>query len=72
MVIGGAEIYALVLPKADRIELTEVHLDVEGDAWFPEIDPSEWREIWREDHAAEGDAPAHSFVALERVADAKP
>lgn len=65
-VIGGAEIFALFLDWADRIELTEVHADVEGDATVPAPDPALWRETRRERHAAEGDAPAFSFVTLER------
>ncbi|MBO9622146.1 MAG: dihydrofolate reductase [Sphingomonas sp.] len=65
-VIGGAEIFALFLDRADRIELTEVHADVEGDAVVPDFG-AEWREVAREDHAAEGDRPAHSFVTLERA-----
>lgn len=64
-VIGGAEIFALFLPLADRIELTEVHLSPEGDATVPPFGP-EWRETAREDHPADGDRPAHSFVTLER------
>ena len=64
-VIGGAEIFALFLPLAGRIELTEVHLSPEGDASVPPFGV-EWREIAREDHPAEGDRPAHSFVTLER------
>ena len=64
-VIGGAEIFALLLAQADRIDLTEVHLSPEGDATVPPFGP-EWRETAREDHAADGDRPAHSFVTLER------
>ncbi|MGV3768666.1 MAG: dihydrofolate reductase [Sphingobium phenoxybenzoativorans] len=66
-VIGGAEIYALFLPHADRIELTEVHADVPGDASIPYPDPAEWREIARETHPAEGTRPAFSFVTLRRA-----
>ena len=64
-VIGGAEIYALFLGLADRIELTEVHAAPEGDAFMPPIG-SDWREVLREDHAALGERPAYSFVTLER------
>ncbi|MEG3164643.1 dihydrofolate reductase [Sphingomonas sp. PB2P19] len=63
-VIGGAEIFALCLPHADRIELTEVHLEPEGDATVPAF--TGWTEIAREDHAAEGERPAYSFVTLTR------
>ncbi|WP_447729024.1 dihydrofolate reductase [Sphingomonas koreensis] len=65
-VIGGAEIFALFLPLASRIELTEVHLSPEGDATVPPFGP-EWHEIAREDHPADGERPAHSFVTLERL-----
>ena len=64
-VIGGAEIYALFLKLADRIELTEVHAGPAGDAFMPAPGP-EWREALREDHPALGDQPAYSFVTLER------
>ncbi|WP_375393851.1 dihydrofolate reductase [uncultured Sphingomonas sp.] len=63
-VIGGAEIYALFLPHAGRIELTEVHATPGGDTVVPAFNG--WREVAREDHPAEGDRPAHSFVTLER------
>ncbi len=66
MVIGGAAIYEATLPHADRIYLTEVHQTVNGDTWFPEFDRGSWREVDRTDCAAAGDAPAFSFVLLER------
>lgn len=66
MVIGGAQIYALALPHADRIYLTEVHVDAAGDVRFPELDRSIWRETARRDHRAAGDTPAFSFVTLQR------
>jgi len=65
-VIGGAEIFALFLDWADRIELTEVHAEVTGDAIVPAPDPATWREEGRQYHPAEGDAPAFSFVSLTR------
>lgn len=65
-VIGGAEIFALFLDDAARIELTEVHLDAEGDARVPPFDPARWQETAREEHAADGDRPAYAFVTLER------
>jgi dihydrofolate reductase len=63
-VIGGAEIFALFLDRADRIELTEVHADVPGDAAVPAPDPARWREMNREYHPAIGSAAAFSFVTL--------
>ena len=64
MVIGGAEVFALLLDRADRVELTEVHLDAAGDASVPAFEG--WREVTREDHPAEGERPAYSFVMLDR------
>ena len=63
-VIGGAQIFKLLLPRADRIEVTEVHASPEGDAIVPAF--IGWREVTREDHPAEGERPAYSFVTLER------
>ena len=42
--VGGAQLYAQVLPRADRLYLTEIQADYAGDAWFPEFDPALWRE----------------------------
>ncbi len=53
-VIGGGEIYALALPLAHRLELTEVDADIPGDAYFPDFDRGAWREAHRESHSAEG------------------
>lgn len=67
-VIGGGEIYRALLPRADRMELTIVHADVEGDVTFPEFDDAQWREIAREEHPAdERHEFAFSFVTYERV-----
>ncbi|WP_273729512.1 dihydrofolate reductase, partial [Brucella gallinifaecis] len=59
-----AEIFALFLDLATHIELTEVHADIAGDAIVPPF--TGWREVAREDFAAEGDRPAYSFVTLSR------
>ena len=64
--VGGAEIYRLLMSHADRIELTEVHGDFDGDTLMPELGP-EWIETAREDHAADDGRPAYSFVTLERA-----
>jgi dihydrofolate reductase len=63
-VIGGAEVFALFLDRADRVELTEVHATPEGDATVPAF--TGWRETAREDHPADGDRPAYSFVRLTK------
>ena len=67
-VIGGAEIFALFEPLADAAELTEVHIDAEGDTAMPAFDAASWREVSREHHPADGEVPAFSFVRLLRAA----
>jgi dihydrofolate reductase len=64
-VIGGAEVYALALSRAGRIELTEVHVSVAGDTVAPDFGDG-WRETARAEHPAEGMVPAHAFVTLVR------
>ena len=66
MVIGGAEIYALARPVATRIELTRIHRSPEGDTFFPDPEPAQWKLLAQEDHAAAADAPAHSFQTFIR------
>lgn len=66
-VIGGAKIYRLFLPHADRIELTEVHCTPEGDTSIDGFGADTWDETAREDFPAEGEQPAFSFVTLERI-----
>lgn len=67
MVIGGGEIYALTLPLARRIYLTEVHASPAGDTTFPELDPAEWREVRRDPPVSGGEGqPDYSIVVLER------
>lgn len=67
-VIGGAEVFALFLPLADRIELTEVLDDIEGDTVMPDPrDSGNWCETLVEVHAPEGDRPGFRFVTLERA-----
>ena len=67
MVIGGASFYAQLLPQAQRLYITEIHHAFAGDAFFPAWDPREWREIERDDHAADGDnIYPYSFITLAR------
>lgn len=66
--IGGADLYAQALPIAHRLYLTEVAIEVAGDAWFPDYDRTAFREISRESHTGErGDALAYDFVVYERT-----
>jgi dihydrofolate reductase len=66
--IGGAELYAQAIPLADRLYLTEVDVEAEGDAWFPDYDRSAFREVVRERHTGEkGDALHFDFAVYERT-----
>ena len=68
MVIGGAAIYAAAIPVADRLYVTEVHAEVEGDAYLPNIDWGNWIESSRERHRAIAPNPYdYSFVVYDRV-----
>ena len=64
-IIGGAAVFDLFLRGADRVELTQIHADYEGDTFMPELGP-EWHEAAREDHAGQGDTPAYSFLTYRR------
>ena len=66
-VIGGENLYAQTLPLADRLYITLVDADIDGDAWFPEFDWQEWREVERRSQPADDKNPyGCTFVALER------
>jgi dihydrofolate reductase len=68
MVVGGGEIYAQVMPLADRLEITHIHARPEGDAIFPPIDPAIWRETARAAHAAEaGEDAGYDAVTYIRI-----
>lgn len=66
MVVGGAEIYQMFLPLADRIELTEVHYDADGETKLDDLDLSQFDELKRERHDSASNRPAFSFVTLKR------
>jgi dihydrofolate reductase len=65
-VIGGAAIYDLFLPIAHRIELTQIHADYEGDTFMDEPGRN-WVLTAREDHAAQGEHPAFSFLTFRKA-----
>ncbi len=68
MIFGGAIVYALFLPRADRFYLTRVDARVDGDTHFPLWDPAEWRETERVYHAADS-RHDHPFVFMTLVRD---
>ncbi|MDX8397747.1 MAG: type 3 dihydrofolate reductase [Mariprofundaceae bacterium] len=57
MVIGGAEVYAMLLPEADCLYLTKINACFTGDAWFPNMDLSSWRRIEHEMHQKDDKNP---------------
>jgi dihydrofolate reductase len=65
--VGGAELYVQVLPIADRLYLTEIQTDVEGDAWFPEYNRAEWKEISRDKRKDEASGIEYHFVVYDRA-----
>lgn len=81
MVIGGAEIYQQALLQADYLYITHIHAEIEGDAFFPNLNWKDWQEVKREDHVAdpvearagiEAEAKKHnpydySFVVYQRI-----
>lgn len=64
--VGGAEMYAQVLPLAQRLFLTEIQEEFEGDAWFPDFDPTPWKELVRQVHVSPEGLNYH-FVTYERA-----
>ncbi len=67
-VIGGGEIYRQTLPFADRLYITEVDTECEGDAYFPDYTLADWKEISREEHMADEENEFnYTFVVLERI-----
>ena len=66
-IIGGGQIYREALPLCDQLEITEVDATPEGDTFFPEIDPSKWQEIEREEFPAdEKNEYPYAFVTYEK------
>lgn len=67
-VIGGASLYALFLPLADRMRLTHVDLEPEADSFFPRWDPAEWETESVEEGTVDADNPIpHRFAAYRRI-----
>lgn len=67
-ILGGGEIYALALPLAQRLELTVVHATIEGDAFFPDYDESEWTMVADDRHEAD---ESHEYPFSFRTFDRK-
>lgn len=66
-VVGGAEIYRAMLPTAERLVVTEIRREFDGDAFFPPIDPHLWREISRLPQPKSGEPEVEfDFVEYQR------
>ncbi len=66
-VIGGGELFRQTLDKVSRLYLTQVHARVDGDAYFPDFQREQWREIERMDYDSDQNNPyAYSFLVLDR------
>ncbi len=67
MLIGGAELFREFLPRVQKVYLTLVRAELEGDSYFPELSAAEWREVSREDHGADAENEYdYSFTVWER------
>jgi len=68
MVLGGADIFKLFFPKADRIYLTKIDGTFEADVFFPEFDIKEWKETTYEEHEKDAENPYdYTFITLDRI-----
>jgi dihydrofolate reductase len=68
MVIGGAQLYAESLPRASRVEYTQVHGAPDGDTHWPPLYLKQWREVARHEHAADArNAHALTFISYQRL-----
>jgi dihydrofolate reductase len=66
MVIGGEQIYSMTLPVADRLYLTQVDAEVEGDAYFPDVDLACWTQV-DELLPEKTDTHPYRFLTLDRT-----
>jgi dihydrofolate reductase len=67
-IVGGAELYTQALPLANKLYLTEIQQNIDGDAHFPMLDLSHWQETNREAHQQDSPQPlSYHFVSLQRL-----
>lgn len=73
MIIGGARLFEQMLAEANRIYLTEIHAQFEGDTYFPDLHEDEWACVSREDFEKDDRNPCdYTFMVLERIPEALP
>jgi len=66
-IIGGAQIYAETLPFANRLIITEIDKTFDCDAFFPTIDPKQWKEVAREKYHSQPNGFDYAFVTYEKI-----
>jgi dihydrofolate reductase len=66
-IIGGGQIFAEALPRTERMVVTEIDKTFDCDAFFPEIDPKQWKEVARERHHSESNGFDYAFVTYQRT-----
>jgi len=67
-IIGGGQVYAEAMSRTDRIYLTRIHLDVDGDTFLPELKASEWHEVERRRFArGERDDAEFTLIVMDRM-----
>ena len=66
MLIGGGQLYHQALAQANRVYLTRIELELEGDTWFPQLPFDEWQRVDAQPQPAEDDRPAYTFEVWER------
>ncbi|WP_136415151.1 MULTISPECIES: dihydrofolate reductase [Oxalobacteraceae] len=66
-IIGGAQIYREALPRTDRLVVTEIARTFECDAFFPAIDPKQWKEVAREKYHSDPNGFDYAFVTYQRI-----
>lgn len=67
MVIGGGQIYQQAIELAQRVYLTRIDLELEGDAFFPVLDAQLWQKVSAEAHPAQNDEPGYTFEVWQRT-----
>lgn len=68
-IIGGAQIYGEVFPYTDRLIVTEIDKTFDCDAFFPRIDPQQWKEVARERHHSESNGFDYAFVTYQKAGE---
>ena len=67
MLIGGGQLYKQALPLAQRVYLTRIELELEGDTFFPVLDSREWHKIDAQIHSAANGQPGYTFEVWQRI-----